>query len=211
MARKKGRRSKPFALSLKKETVNSILAVIIIGLGGLISVSFSRQGVILEKINTLGSQFLGWPLIFLPFVFVSGGLVLTKVKWGIASPHVFLGSLITLLSLTGLTKAGTVGHQLFLSVASLITSPGAYVFYVIGLAIGFLILFETSIEDISLALENLLKFIRKSSAKITAVGERGLTLGGGKIKVKGLTGEGPVLPEGATARVKEGKKNDILV
>src|SRR3989344_5606393 len=105
MARKKGRRSKPFALSLKKETVNSILAVMIIGLGGLISVSFSRQGVILEKINTLGSQFFGWPLIFLPFVFVSGGLVLTKVKWGIASPHVFLGSLITLLSLTGLTKA----------------------------------------------------------------------------------------------------------
>ena len=211
MARKKGRRSKPFALSLKKETVNSILAVMIIGLGGLISVSFSRQGVILEKINTLGSQFLGWPLIFLPFIFVSGGLVLTKVKWGIASPHVFLGSLITLLSLTGLTKAGTVGNQLFLSVASLITSPGAYVFYVIGLAIGFLILFETSIEDISLALENLFKFIRKSGAKVTAIGERGITLGGGKIKVKGLTGEGPVLPEDATARVKEGKKNDILV
>ncbi|MFZ2202207.1 MAG: DNA translocase FtsK [Microgenomates group bacterium] len=208
MARKKGRRSKPFALSLKKETVNSILAVIIIGLGGLISVSFSRQGIILERINTLGSQLLGWPFIFLPFIFISGGLLLTKVKWGIASPHVFLGSLITLLSLTGLTKAGTVGNQLFLSVASLITSPGAYVFYVIGLAIGLLILFETSIEDISLAIENLFKFIKKSSARVTSVGEKGITLAGGKIKVKGLTGD-VTAPETAVAAKAKMIVNDL--
>ena len=208
MARKKGRRSKPFALSLKKETVNSILAVIIIGLGGLISVSFSRQGVILEKINTLGSQFLGWPLIFLPFIFVSGGLLLTKVKWGIASPHVFLGSLITLLSLTGLTKAGTVGTQLFLSVTSLITSPGAYIFYAIGLTIGLLILFETSFEDISVTIEKLLKFIKKSSAKVTSIGEKGITLGSGKIKVKGLTGD-VTAPETATAAKAKTIINDL--
>src|SRR3989344_4048773 len=139
MARKKGRRSKPFALSLKQETINSILAVIVIGIGGLISVSFSRQGVVLDKIYTLGSQLLGWPFIFLPFVFVSGGLLLTKVKWGIASPHVFLASLITLLSLAGFTQAGAIGAQLFFSVASLITSAGAILFYLLGITIGFLI------------------------------------------------------------------------
>src|SRR3989344_8185228 len=155
MARKKGRRSKPFALSLKSETVNSILAVIIIGVGGLISVSFSRQGVILDKIYTVGSHLLGWPFIFLPFIFVSGGLLLTKVKWGIASPHVFLGSLLTLLSLTGLTKAGLVGLQLFQSVATLITNPGAVLFYLIGIAIGLLLLFDISFADISVAFESL--------------------------------------------------------
>ena len=153
MARKKGRRSNPFQLSLKKETVNSILAVLIMGLGLLISVSFSKQGVFLTKIYDVGTLLLGWSLVLIPFLFVSGGLLLTKVKWAIASPHVFLGSLISFLSLTGMTQAGAVGLQLFLSISSLVTVPGTYIFYVIGFFIGLLILFETSLEDISAGFE----------------------------------------------------------
>lgn len=211
MARKKGRRSKPFALSLKKETVNSILAVIIIGIGGLISVSFSRQGVVLDKIYTLGSQLLGWPFILLPFIFVSGGLLLTKVKWGIASPHVFLGSLITLLSLTGFTRAGSVGTQLFLSVASLITSAGAILFYILGLIIGLLILFETSLEDISVAVENLFRFLAKSSSRVTAVAGKTAGLTGKQMKIKGLGEDAAVVPETALAVKSKDKKTELVV
>ncbi len=213
MARKKGRRSKPFALSLKKETINSILAIIIIGLGGLISVSFSRQGLILEKINTIGSQLLGWPLIFLPFIFVSGGLLLTKVKWGIASPHVFLGSLITLLSLTGLSQAGRIGHELYLSVSSLITAPGTVLFYFIGIAIGLLILFETSLEDISNAFESFFKLLRKSTSRIVGVNSKaGLTLGNKQMKVKGLNQDGTMAPETISApKLKDQKRAEIVV
>lgn len=199
MARKKGRRSKPFALNLKQETINSILAIIIIGIGGLISVSFSRQGVILDKIYTVGSHLLGWPFIFLPFIFVSGGLLLTKVKWGIASPHVFLGSLITLLSLTGLTQAGLVGLQLFQSVATLITNPGAILFYLIGIAIGLLLLFETSFEDISVAFENLGKLLQKTSQRANV---KGLPFGNKQMKVKGLTQDNVATPV---------KKTEIVV
>lgn len=214
MARKKGRRSKPFALSLKKETINSILAILIIGVGGLISVSFSRQGVVLEKINTLGSQLLGWPLILLPFIFVSGGLLLTKVKWGIASPHVFLGSLITLLSLTGLTQAGRIGHELYLSVASLITNPGVILFYCIGIAIGLLILFETSLEDISFAIESFFKLLKKSTSRIAAASGKtaGLTLGNKQMKVKGLALDGTMAPETISApKLKEQRKTEMVV
>lgn len=199
MARKKGRRSKPFALNLKQETINSILAIIIIGIGGLISVSFSRQGVILDKIYTVGSHLLGWPFIFLPFIFVSGGLLLTKVKWGIASPHVFLGSLITLLSLTGLTQAGLVGTQLFQSVATLITNPGTVLFYLIGIAIGLLLLFETSFEDVSVVFENLGKLLQKTSQRAKA---KGLPFGNKQMKVKGLTQDNVATPV---------KKTEIVV
>ena len=209
MARKKGRRSKPFALSLKSETANSILAVVIIGIGALISVSFSRQGVILDKIYTIGSHLLGWPFIFLPFVFVSGGFLLTKVKWGIASPHVFLGSLITLLSTTGISQAGAVGSQLFQSVASLITNPGALLFYLVGIVIGLLILFETSFEDISVVFENLGKLLRKSGGRISSVAQRGASLGNKQMKVKGLTQDST--PDVAIAAVKGGKKVEMVV
>lgn len=185
MARKKGRRSNPFQLSLKKETVNSILAVLIMGLGLLISVSFSKQGVFLTKIYEIGTMLLGWALVLVPFLFVSGGLLLTKVKWAIASPHVFLGSLISILSLTGMTQAGAVGLQLFLSISSLVTVPGTYIFYTIGFFIGLLILFETSLEDISAGFESLLDIIRKSGTQIKSIGS-GNGFSGKQMKIKGM-------------------------
>jgi len=148
MARKRGRRSKPFKIDLKKDTTNSILAIIVVGLGGLLAISFSRQGPILSQIYQTGSQLFGWTFILTPFIFISGGLILTKINWPIASPNVFLGSLITLIALTGLSHAGDIGQQLFLSTSSLITKPGAFLFYFVGSLIGTIILFETSLEDI---------------------------------------------------------------
>ncbi|MBI1872138.1 DNA translocase FtsK, partial [Candidatus Collierbacteria bacterium] len=205
MARKKGRRSKPFALSLKKETVNSIFAILIIGLGGLISISFSRQGPILDRIYTTLSLLFGWTLILLPFLFVSGGLLLTKVKWGIAKPPVFLGSLISVLALTGISQAGSIGHQLFLSVASLITPAATYLFYAVGVIIGLLILFETSIEDISFALENLFKLLKRTKTKVNLSNMP--ALGSKQMKVKGLGEEAQVIQ----TKAKEGGKKEIIV
>ncbi|MBI3954658.1 DNA translocase FtsK [Candidatus Collierbacteria bacterium] len=195
MARKQGRRSKPFKLSLKKETINSILAVLIISFGGLVSISFSRQGVILNRIYEIGSVFLGWPFIFLPFIFISGGLLLTKVKWAIANPHVFLGSLITLLSLTGVSQSGLVGQQLFISISTLITTPGAVLFYLTGTIIGLIVLFETSIEDISVFINNIINRMQQTGTKISSL-KKGSTLSRKEMKVKGLS-DSPPLPSSA--------------
>ena len=166
MARKKGRRNKPFKVSIKKDTMNSILAVVVIGIGGLIAVSFSRQGVFLSKVYEIGSSLLGWTFMLLPFVFVVGGLMLTSAKLAIASPHVLLGSVITIISLSGLSKAGSVGEQIFLSVAALISTAGGYLFYAIGTIIGLFILFETSIEDILVIFQNFSEKLQKASEKI---------------------------------------------
>jgi len=203
MARKKGRRSNPFQLSLKKETVNSILAVLIMGIGLLISVSFSKQGIFLTKIYDVGTVLFGWALVLIPFLFVSGGLLLTKVKWAIASPHVFLGSLISFLSLTGMTQAGAVGLQLFLSISSLITIPGTYIFYVIGFFIGLLILFETSLEDISAGFESLIGLLQKSGSQIKSI-STGNGFSGKQMKIKGMD-ENAVAPSTPLPKVTSPK------
>lgn len=190
MARKKGRRSNPFQLSLKRETINSILAVLIIGIGLLISVSFTRQGRFLDIIYTTLYNLIGWTLIFVPFLFVSGGLLLTKVKWSIANASVFLGSLITLISLTGLTKNGTVGLQLFLAISSLITTPGAIIFYLVGASIGLLILFETSLEDISAFIEDVIHLIQKTTGTLSGFKDKN-GLSGKQMKIQGLDNSAP--------------------
>jgi len=166
MARKRGRRSKPFKVDLKKDTINSILAIVVVGLGGLLAISFSRQGPVLSQIYQVGSQLFGWTFILMPFIFVSGGLILTKINWPIASPNVFLGSLITLIALTGISRSGNVGKQLFLSISSLVTKAGAYLFYLISVFIGIFILFETSLEDIYVWLQVIGKKITQIFIKI---------------------------------------------
>lgn len=169
MARKKGRRSKPYKLNLKKDTMNSILAIAIMGIGGLIAISFSQQGVFLTKVNEIGRGLLGWPLLFIPFIFIVGGLLLTHVKLAIASPHVLLGSIITMISLSSLSGSGSIGAGIKDSVVSLISLPGAILFFLVGTAIGLFILFETSIED-------LVVFIQEGAKKVGDAGTKLQTL-----------------------------------
>lgn len=209
MARKKGRRSNPFQLSLKRETINSILAVLIIGIGLLISVSFTRQGKFLDLIYTTLYNLIGWTLIFVPFIFVSGGLLLTKVKWSIANASVFLGSLITLISLTGLTKNGTVGLQLFLAISSLVTTPGAIIFYLVGASIGLLILFETSLEDISSFIEEFIHLIQKTTGSLPGLKNKN-GLSGKQMKIKGLEDSTPTVNLPTPADSKTDKSNRPL-
>ena len=120
---------------------------------------------------------------------------MTRVKWSIAKVNVFLGTLISLISLTGLTRAGDIGKQLFLSISSLVTAPGAFLFYLTGLIIGLIIFFETSLEDISNLFGSLTKSISHTSAKL---GEKKKilipTLGNKEMKVKGLSDK-KVLPQ----------------
>lgn len=172
MARKKGRRSKPFKVNLKKDTVNSIMAVIVMGLGGLIAISFSQQGDFLTKVFDIGSNFFGWTLLFLPFIFIVSGLMLTTVKFPLASAHVVLGSIITMVSLCGLTNSGNIGLQLHDSVSSLISPAGSILFYLIGTIIGLFILFETSIEDIAVSLQTLFEHLQSTSGKLKGLSLR---------------------------------------
>lgn len=193
MARKRGRRSKPFKIDLKKDTVNSILAITVVGLGGLLAISFSRQGPILSQIYQIGGQLFGWTFILMPFIFVSGGLILTKINWPIASPNVFLGSLITLIALTGVSRSGNVGGQLFLSISSLITKSGAYLFYLISVFIGIFILFETSLEDLYVGLQTLGKKITQILANIKTTTSKpkftSRSKEDSKIKIRGMGSE----------------------
>src|SRR3989344_2253199 len=196
MARKKGRRSKPYKLNLKKDTMNSVLAVILMGLGGLLAISFSQQGEILTKVNQQGQQFFGWPLLFLPFIFIVGGLIITHAKLAIASTHVLLGSIVTMVSLSGLFGTGSLGLGIKESVVSLISIPGAILFYLVGTVIGIVILFETSIEDILVLARNIVARLTVATGKL-----RGFA---------GIKGSTPVfLGKGNTVKITGGEETPI--
>lgn len=89
-----GRRRKhlPIKLNIKPETLYSLVAILLISCGVLVIVSFSGQGVILATLNNWLIQYFGLATLFLPFIFVSSGLVMFQTKWAWSKPHVLLGA-----------------------------------------------------------------------------------------------------------------------
>ncbi|MEN8253158.1 MAG: hypothetical protein ABFQ62_02140, partial [Patescibacteria group bacterium] len=148
MAKRRKRRKKPLKLKIKTETLYSVVAVILISLGILVVLSFSGQGVLLSVLNDILVKKFGFSLLFLPFVFISAGLVMFQTKWAFSRPHILLGSIILMFSVMGFFKQGEVGQETFSNLSKLITATGSMVLFFSGLIIAFLIMLQLSIPEI---------------------------------------------------------------
>jgi len=204
--RKRGRRKQPFKLKLKKDTVYSIASTLLIVAGGLIILSFSKQGVLLTAIFEILSNLFGWGMLFLPFLFITAGLMLAKLSWSITRPNVFVGGLVAAVSLIGLTSAGRIGRQVWDSLSSLITGFGAGLILLGGTAIGLMVLFETSLADVLVTISDVGKQFKKIFSKKTIWPTTG-TAGKG-VTVKGMEEEGKQLKLEQAEKGKKKKKED---
>ena len=146
----RGKRHQPFQLKLPKETIYTLASTGLILIGGLIMVSLSRQSRFLELIFQYFFNLFGWGIFLLPFIFLSAGLMLTRLKWRITKPNVFVGSVVLLVSAISLTQAGVAGRIIWQNLVALIFSAGALLVLICGLFIGLVVIFETSLEDILL-------------------------------------------------------------
>lgn len=126
--------------------------------------SFSRQGILLVKLNALLKHYFGWGIIFLPFLLIIAGLMLSRLRWQVTRPNVFVGTAILLVSLISLTKAGVIGLQIWQSLAILITNAGAFLFLTGFAFIGFVVTFNTSLEEIILFAASLCHSLKKNWA-----------------------------------------------
>ncbi|PIS09120.1 DNA translocase FtsK [Candidatus Beckwithbacteria bacterium CG10_big_fil_rev_8_21_14_0_10_34_10] len=160
--RRKGLRNKPFKLKLKKETASSVFSTILFALGGLSILSFAQQGSLLASFNNFLLKLFSWGALFLPFLLFSAGLTLTRLRWRVARPNVFLGGLLFFASLVGLTKAGLIGFQIWAGLASLITGVGALIVLLGSFFVGLVVLFETSLEEMILITSGIFKSFNKN-------------------------------------------------
>jgi len=140
---------KGFKVKLKKTTINSISALLCFASAGLVWLSFAKGGTILTSINSFLITQLGFfPVLFLPFPFVIGGLMVSRIKNSLSEAHVFVGSIIFLLFLVSLTHQGALGLQIWQNVVVLISAPGSYLLHLVGLGVGLIIMFNVPFEDI---------------------------------------------------------------
>jgi len=185
MKRRRGRRKEPFRLKLPKETLYTLVSTGLILAGGLTLLSLSQQGQLLELIFNYFNALFGWGILLLPFIFVAAGLMLTRLKWRITKPNVFVGALILWLSGVSLTRAGTIGRQIWDSLAELIFTSGAILVLIAGVFVGTVVMLETSLEDILLGVQSAWRWLkdhRPQPKKIKMPAAAGFT-------IKGLTEE----------------------
>jgi S-DNA-T family DNA segregation ATPase FtsK/SpoIIIE len=154
MAKKRKKRKKKikdkraFKIKLKPATVYSIIQISFFAIAGLIIVSFSRQGLILVRLNDLLVTYLSWTVIFLPFIFLSFGFLVSKIKIPLGQPNVIVGNLLFFISIVALSKAGILGRAAWSGIATLITGAGAFIVLTGIAVIGLIILFNTSIDQV---------------------------------------------------------------
>jgi len=164
MARKKKRGRKPKAqksLPIKKETIRGIIQVGIFAASALVLVSFSRQGKLLIALNDALVSYLGWSSIFVPFLLLSLGFLISTLKFPLGQPTVLIGFMLFFLSSATLSRAGFFGRSAWDGVVALITSAGAVVVLIGTSLVGLIIMFNTSFDQVLILFAKFLKQVRR--------------------------------------------------
>ncbi len=163
MARRRGRRRKPFKLKLRKDLIYSLSTLLFGFLSLLIFLSLTRQGPFLTSIYNYLYPLFGWTLLMLPFLFLSLALVMTQLKLAIASLNTFLGGFLIFLALLSLTRAGAVGQTMFSAISLTLTSFGAVVTLLLLFLAGLMIMTNTPIDEFLFWLLSFKKLLPKFS------------------------------------------------
>jgi len=157
----RGRRRKPFAIKLKQSTIYTFSTVILFILAGIIILSFSRQGPFLTKLFLIFTHYFGWGALFLPFLLMVAGLMLSRLPWRLAHPNVLVGGLLLMFSSTALGRSGQIGLEVWQNLAFLITNVGAFLVLLGFVFIALVVTFNTSLEEMFLFLGKIFSGLRK--------------------------------------------------
>lgn len=135
-------------LKLKPATIYSIVQILFFSLAGLVILSFARQGLVLAKLNDFLIINFSWTTIFLPFIFLSFGLLVSKFRTPLGQPNVVVGSLLFFISLSTVTRAGLIGKSSWDGISTMITPAGAFIVLFGTTVVGVIIMFNTSLDQI---------------------------------------------------------------
>lgn len=158
--RRKGWLKRRFKLKLKKDAVYSISYILLFSLAFLIVISFSRQGIYLSRFNLILLDLFGWGVVFLPFFCLLSGLMLTRLKVPWNQAGVLVGGGLMAISLISLSQAGMVGRLIFEQVSFYLTNLGAYGILTASTLVGFIVFFNTSIDQIFVYIVDILTIVK---------------------------------------------------
>lgn len=165
MKHRRGRRKNPFKLKLRREVVHGVVAVVFAVLSLITLLAFSRQGELLSTTYLVLHRAFGWTMLLVPFLLLAISLMMTSLKWALASPSLLLGGVLIFTGLLGLFQAGTLGETIFGAIAIFLTGVGAGIVYFAVMVVGLMVLTNTPLEDFILAVAGLISSVSQAFGK----------------------------------------------
>jgi S-DNA-T family DNA segregation ATPase FtsK/SpoIIIE len=159
---KKVKSKNAFKVKLKPAVIYSITEAIFFLLALLFIISFSRQGLALKYVNDFLISLFSWSSIFLPFIFIVLGLLVSRFKTPLSQPNVVVGSILFFISIVGLTRSGVVGNYFWENMSVLFTAAGSFLLLLTTSIIGLIVLFNTPIEQVIAFLVNLVGIFKQT-------------------------------------------------
>lgn len=159
---------KKIKFKLKKDSIQSLFALVFFALAGITLLSFIGQAAGVG--NTLQhwvNLSVGWAAFLVPVLCISLGLTLSRINWKIAGLNIFFGLLVITVSLTALLHpishlfsdltalqraeqgigGGYLGYTIFSGMAEFVTPLGAWFILVLVFMGGWLILLNTTLAN----------------------------------------------------------------
>lgn len=150
-----------FKIKLKKNTVYSIFAFMVILSGLLFGLSFTRSGASFISINDYLVSYFGTLAILFPILLILLGFFFLKLRFVLSKPNVIVGFLIFFFSLLGLSKEGALGAYLQSVLTEIISPLGSFFVYLAGIFVGLVVLFDTSVDELFAILASIGDLIQK--------------------------------------------------
>ena len=166
MARRYRRRKYRF-LKPKSGTIFSILALLNFAAASLFLLSFFQQGTILNQLTIYLDDIFGPMKILLPAVMITYSLLLANLKVIRLRPNIPIGLTLIFLCLLALAQSGLIGTYIWFNFSESLSAIGAFVLLSMMLLIGLVVLFNTSIEEVSKMADSVITFFSKLFSQIT--------------------------------------------
>ncbi len=150
-----------FKIKLKKNTVYSIFAFLVILSGLLFGLSFTKNGASFISINDYLVSYFGALAILFPILLILLGFFFLKLRFVLSKPNVIVGFLIFFFSLLGLSTEGSLGLYLYNALVGIIYPIGTFLVFLAGIFVGLVVLFDTSIDELFALLGSIGNLIQK--------------------------------------------------
>ncbi len=135
-------------IKLKSNTIYSIFALVMFLFFALSILSFNQNATALKSLNKLLKFYFGKGALLFPIVFLfAGGALLQSKRLKLVKSNWFWGYVFIFISLLTVLNTGYVGNFISRQASELLSRPGTIITFSTLILIGFLIMFQISLQD----------------------------------------------------------------
>lgn len=150
-----------FSLNLKKDTIGSIVFILLLALTVLMVFSFLSQGAVPIVVHQFLKTYFGLGAIMVPFLTLLFAFNFYKAPTPFKQPTIVLGFFIMFVSFLSIFNQGSTGKFLWDRMEFLFTKiPALFIFFFFFL-IGFIVFFDTSISQVIKEIQKIFSLIKK--------------------------------------------------